>query len=180
MNKQSGQTTIEFVLTMILLLAFLLFFLQLCMVFAFGNYVHYATFMAARAYLSSGPNPQDQQDRAKAVITQMLKRSGTMDKFPSIAQGQEGDGDIKGLSLNPPQNYNPTDESFSWLQGVRYTFKSRLFIMPLAGLSQAAASSQSNAPSIKYLNLTSESWLGKEPAESDCRAVMKGLFDNGC
>ena len=41
-------------------------------VFALGNYAHYATFMAARAYLSAGPNQGDQRNRATTVIDGML------------------------------------------------------------------------------------------------------------
>ena len=39
-----------------LLMAFLLFYVQLSLLMGYGNYIHYATFMAARAYLSPGPD----------------------------------------------------------------------------------------------------------------------------
>lgn len=182
--NSSGQTTIEFILTFILLLSFLFFFLQLSMVMAFGNYVHYATFMAARAYLSSGIDTVDQTDRAKNVMVRMVKRSegqsGT-DKFPTIARGFGGDGDVPGLALSAPGNYNQLNQDFSWLQGVRYTFRSKIFVLPLGGLGKAAAAVNGNPnQSANLLELTSESWLGREQTSSECQKSMAMAYDNGC
>jgi len=177
--NELGQSTVEFALTLILLMGFVLFYLQLALVFSFGNYVHYATFMAARAYLAAGPTHEDQVARAQSVIITMLKKSVDspgVDRFPSIAKGVGGDGDLPGLAVNPPKNYNPTDTTLSWMQGVRYTFSSRVFVIPLGkGLP-------SNS-SVNSVTLTSESWLGSEPAYDECQndmKPMKGLFDNGC
>ncbi len=172
-----GQSTIEFILTLTILMGFVLFYLQLSLMMAFGNYVHYATFMAARAYLSAGPDPQDQEDRAKAVITRMVKRNNSpgIDRLPSVAKG-DGGGDIKGLEFNLSE-FNATDVNLSWMQGVRYRFKSRLFLMPVGkgGL-------QGNTPA-NTVTLISESWLGREPTYLDCQNDMgkfEGIFDNGC
>lgn len=172
-NKQ-GQASIEFALTMILLLSFVLFYFQLTLVFAFGSYAHYATFMAARAYLSSSSSQEDQIARAKYVIVDTLKKSqgaaGT-DRFPSFARSF-GQGDPVGTVIGTPQNGDST-----WMQGIRYTFKSKLFLVPLSGKGERGPASQSSVTFI------SESWLGRESAYEDCQGQMgKGswLFDNGC
>ncbi|MGK5086263.1 TadE family protein [Bdellovibrionota bacterium FG-2] len=175
-KDESGQSTIEFALTMVLLIAFILFFLQLTLVFGVGNYFHYATFMSARAYLAAGSTPDDQRERANSVAIRMLKKSESQagaDRFPSIAQGM-GEGDVKGLTV---QAADPANLDSSWMQGVRYKFRSRLFLMPLAGKTGKGQSS------LNQLILTSESWLGREPSYQDCQnemEKMKGLFDNGC
>ncbi len=171
-QKQSGQSTLEFALTMILILAFVLGFVQISLVLGFGNFVHYATFMAARAELSAGPNEQDQFDRARDVIVKLLKKSVTQpntDRWPALGRAQGG-SDVPGAQFNDDPRYT-ADPAFSWLQGVRYTFKSRLFMIPVGG----DASTQT-------ITLTSESWLGREPNYQDCVQVLsKGwLFDNGC
>ena len=176
LKNEWGQSTVEFALTLILLLAFVLFFFQLSLVFAWGNYVHYATFMSARAYLSSGLDESDQRDRARAVIVQMLKRSAGMsgiDKFPTIAKGVGG-SDVPGFEVDSPAQYKPHDRSYSWMQGVRYTFKSKLFMIPFAG---------SKRGSLNSVTLTSESWLGREATSQECQQDMgrqNWIFDNGC
>ena len=98
-SKELGQSTVEFALTMILLLGFTVYYFQFAMVMAWGNFVHYATFMSARALLAAGEDDQEQLERAKQVIVMMLKKSegasGT-DRFPSIGKGIGG-SDLKGF-----------------------------------------------------------------------------------
>ncbi len=174
MNRK-GQASIEFALTMILVIAFILFYFQLTLALSFGNFVHYATFMAARAYLASSSSQDDQTSRARYVIVATLKKSqgesGT-DRFPSIAKAV-GQGDPVGTQIGPGSNFIDGDPYFSWMQGVRYAFKSKIFLISLSGRSTSAADS---------LNFLSESWLGREPSYSDCQGDMGklGFFDNGC
>jgi hypothetical protein len=191
LNDVQGQSTIEFALTMMLFLSFTLFYFQISMVFAFGSYVHYATFMSARAYLAGGPEDQSEQaSRARDVIVAMLKKStgqSGVDKFPFIAKGSGG-GDPVGFEVNPPSQFNFDDPAYSWMQGVRYTFTSRLFMIPMVGSSGSNNSSTSNnKTSVNAVTLTSESWLGREPGYADCQNFMGAgnggsgwIFDNGC
>jgi len=179
-KNEAGQSTLEFALVLFLLMSFLLFYVQLALMMGYGNYAHYATFMAARAYLSAGPTPTDQQQRAETVIVRMLKKGQGqegIDRFPSIAKAN-GDGDPKGVQIGAGTNFSETNRHLSWIQGVRYSFKSRLFLMPLGTGSGAAASVSSSS-----VILNSESWLGREPAYNDCQgdmATKEGIFDNGC
>lgn len=176
----AGQGTVEFALSMTLMIGFVLFFFQLSLIFAFGNYAHYATFMAARAFLSASAEAGDQAQRAQNVISLMLKQSADapgVDRFPSIAKSQGGSTGVAGMDFSIPGIDDPTD--YSWAQGVRYTFKSRVFPMPL-GLG-AALGDQNN------VTLKSESWLGREMSDTDCVKDLagrtprgKGTYDNGC
>jgi hypothetical protein len=178
-EDESGQSTVEFALTLLLLMAFVLFYLQTAMMMAFGNYVHYATFMSARALYAAGPDPQDQEARAREVLVRMVKRRNSpgIDRLPMIAKG-EGQGDVPGAKFSPPSQFNPVDPKSSWMQGVRYTFRSRLFLMPMGGGGKGAAAKAANS-----VPLTSESWLGREPSYRECQDAMDkagGIFDNGC
>jgi hypothetical protein len=178
-RNEAGQSTLEFAMVLFLLMGLLLFYVQLALMMGYGNYAHYATFMAARAYLSAGPDQMDQTSRAASVMVRMVKRSNQegLDRFPSIAQA-DGEGEPKGVQIAAPENFSPTNKEFSWLQGVRYSFKSRLFLIPLGTGSSAAASKGASVVKLK-----SESWLGREPSYVDCQGEMsekKGIFDNGC
>ena len=181
--NERGQSTIEFMLTITLMMGFILFFMQLAFVFGFASYAHYATFMAARALLSAGPDGADAQSRARDVIVATLKQGDNQsgaDRFSFIAQGS-GTGDPLGFQDQPPTQYVPGDRTSSWMQGVRYRFRSRLFLIPLGG---NAAGSGSSANSV---TLNAESWLGQEPGTQECLTYLKKVgtgtgvyFDNGC
>lgn len=175
-NSESGQSTVEFALTMILISGFMFLFFQLSLLMGFGSYIQYATFMAARAYLAAGPTADDQQERARTVIEQML-RSGGQDRLPTIAKGDGASGGgIPGLSFDAPQ-FNAKDRNFSWLQGIRYDFKGRVLLMPIG-------TGSATKPGAASLSLTSESYLGRETSAEACRAEMQnrggGIYDNGC
>src|SRR5690242_9218 len=116
-GKQAGQTTIEFILSLTLLLAITFFFIQLCLVFGWANYIHYATFMSARAYLAAGPTPDEQAERAKQVMVEMVRGGGGRageDRIPALAKG-EGDGDPKGVRIGPGPIYSDGVRDSSWM-----------------------------------------------------------------
>lgn len=175
-KSESGQSTVEFALTMILISGFMFLFFQLSMLMGFSSYIQYATFMAARAYLAAGPTAEDQQNRARIVIQQMLQRGG-QDRLPTIAKGNGGgDAGVPGLSFDAPQ-FNAKDRNYSWMQGIRYDFKGRVFLMPIG-------KSATTKPGASSVSLTSESYLGRETPTDACQAEMQnrggGIYDNGC
>jgi hypothetical protein len=178
-NSESGQSTVEFALTMILVSAFMFLFFQLSMLMGFGSYIQYATFMAARAYLSAGPTAEDQVNRARTVIQQMLKAPGGTgkDRIPTIVKGDGGDdGTVQGLSFDAP-NFNKSARNYSWMRGIRYSFKGRVFFMPIG-------TGAVTKPNASWLSLTSETYLGRETSSEECKAEMQnrggGIYDNGC
>jgi hypothetical protein len=180
---RKGQSTVEFALTLIFLLGFTFFFLQLAMVFAYSNYVQYATFMAARALQSAGPSVDEQEERARSVITSMTKRSegaSGLDRWPILGKGIGGDPE--GAFIGPRSGYGPAfsreNNALSWQEGVRYRFRSLLFPIPLGG-----------GPESRSLELVSESWLGRDPSQEECIEDMEirnrvedlsEALDNGC
>lgn len=178
LRNEKGQSTVEFALAMGLMMGFILFFIQVCLIFSYGNLVHYATFMAARAYLAAGPEDDDQKERAKDVIIRLLKKSKGqpgLEKYPFIARGDGGDGDVPGLTIGPGSRFDPKDASLSWMQGVRYRFRGKVSLVPIGN----------GRGSANFVTLTSESWLGKETSFESCRGRMGQLgggaiFDNGC
>lgn len=178
--RESGQSLVEFALSIFLVFGLLFFFVQLSLVLSWGNYVQYATFMSARAYLSGGVSKSDQTQRAKDVLIRMVKRGSlsNADRFPMIAQGFGGDDDtVKGSSIGGGPTFDPGNYDLSWMQGVRYTFRSRLFVLPVGRPGAPPDASKGQAV------LTSESWLGRDPTYQDCLATMrqlKGQIDNGC
>ncbi len=174
---RAGQATIEFALTMMLLLSISFFYIQVCLVMAWGNYVHYATFMSARALLSGGGSQDAQIERAKRVLTGMVKRRGGADRFPGIAKGTGG-GEPTGAQIGPGDGFEYGNKDQSWQEGVRYTFRSRLFTIPLGSAGgSGAASGQKGA---NDLTLTSESWLLRERTYEECLGEKTGVIDNGC
>lgn len=176
-KNESGQTTVEFALTLVFAMSVVFFYIQLSLVLAFSNYVQYATFMAARAYYAGSASHGDQIKRAENVIKRMLKRgvdAPGADRFPSIAKGT-GDGDLKGAKIGPHDKFSPTTRDYSWLEGVRYTFRSRIFMIPMGGSQKS--------DKVNSVTLTSESWLGREPSVDDCAGYMStfpAIIDNGC
>jgi len=170
-RRESGQSTIEFALTMTLLMGFVLFFVHLAFLFAYGNLVHYATFMSARAYLSAGEDPEGQVKRAQTVIIRLLKRSEVnpgVEKYQFVAKGVEGE-EIPGMYYSPKAPYDGKDRGFSWLQGIRYKFRATLPMIPLSTGNGGANS----------LTLTSESWLGREKTRVEVNSSMLKLPGGG-
>lgn len=188
-NSPSGQSTVEFALTSIFLLMFILFFIQLSLVFAYGNYVHYATFMSARALLSAGPDEKDQVSRARQILILMLKQgqdSPDQDRWPALGQAGSGPDQLKGATIgeyrgnSPRLQFSREVKSKSWLEGVRYNFRSRLFLIPTAGRQD---------PDAGLLDLTSESFLLRESSYDECIQDFadrigpvgeQSAIDNGC
>lgn len=175
---EAGQATIEFALAMVLMMGVLLFFVQLALFMAYGSYVHYATFMAARAYLAAGADEDNQMTRARDTAVRLLKKGPAqpgIEKYPSIAKGEGGTGDVPGLTLGPASQYKARDRDFSWLQGVRYEFRGNLSSVPVLGPKNT----------VSLMTLVSESYLGKEPSYTSCSGYMANevggaIFDNGC
>lgn len=177
--SESGQSTIEFAIATAMSLAFVFFFIHLSMLLAYGNLVHYATFMAARTYMAASDSVDDQVSRGQEILVRLLKKSVAqpgVDRYPFIARGDGGNGEIPGLIvLGPGPNFSPKNRNLSWQEGVRYKFRARIIPVPLS-----AGRGQDNV-----LTLISESWLGREPSTLDCErelATKLGgvTFDNGC
>jgi hypothetical protein len=169
-QTESGQALLEFVLMLTLTLGFVFFFLQLSFLFAWGSFVQYSTYMSARSYLAAGRDQDEQRERAASVIRRMLKQGivSSSDRFPGFARGVGG-GELTGVQIGPGSLNAGGDSTQSWMDGVRYTFRSSLFLLPLGGAR------------VNGVTLTSEAWLGREPSYEECTRELDGsFFDNGC
>lgn len=190
-KEQSGQGTIEMVMCLFAFFTIFFMYTQVALSLAVGNYYQYATFMAARAYHSAYLNPGDQLAAANTVLTAMIK-PGAKERFSGIATGVAGaasagnpaeidGGSIGGTraTLAPDKNARNT----AWEQGVAYAFKVKMYMAPLLpGISTGEDSK---------LTLESQTWLGREPTQVECEAVLFDrqsksnikvvpIYDNGC
>ena len=169
-SRNEGQAVIEFVLGLLIVLSFFFFFVRMSAVFAVGNYIHYATFMAARAYSSSSGSEEDQRARAQAYLDATI--SG---KFKSLIRP-------KGTPLiGPGSFYQELGGAAYWNQGVSYPFTAKLSLFPWSRDGQSI-----------LINLVSESWMPRNEPEDDCLTVRgkieknlavpnaKVWWDNGC
>jgi len=174
-ETEEGQAVIEFVLALVFLMAFMAFFVKLALMFALGNFAQYATYIGSRAYLSAGKTQDDQTQRAQEYMTYLLAKnpeSPGAPRFPAAGIGQGG-GTPSGATIGTGSFFRADDRDFSWQEGVRYEFRSRLPMMLLSDRND------------DLVTLVSESWLGREPTFDECwqdieTRVGATFVDNGC
>lgn len=177
-NHQLGQSTIEFIFTFIFGVSIVFLIFNSAMNYATGYLVHYATFMASRSYLTGdsysgtfdGANPsfyiQEAERRARETFTRY-----NLGVFKISAES---------LKLNHTSNSLPIEEYLT--TGAYTTFEQQI-----DALGRVTGETK--------LNLTSESFLGKEPTRFSCalqvckavtgretctRDMDVTLFDDGC
>lgn len=175
--SQCGQSTIEFLLTSILILGFSYLIVKVSLLYAYGSYVQYAVYMSARAYASGGFSKEDQEERARNVLFQTIKKginNAGENRFGQMMGQGVGTGTPEGAIIGEHEGYFAEgNRDFSWMEGVRYVFRSKIFVLPL-GVS----------PDSNMMNLTSEAWLGREVTEIECKQYLnqfgKVELDNGC
>jgi len=167
-KANSGQAMIEFILGMMITMSFFVFYLKLSAVFAVANYIHYATFMAARAYSSSAPAPDEQQLKGEDVLKKMVK-----DRFKAVIKESSNGiyvGEGPYFQENPKLNY--------WNQGATYSFNAKVSLYPWSNKKQSIV-----------MDLTSESWMPRNVTIQECEALKKAIqpgpgakveWDNGC
>jgi hypothetical protein len=189
---ESGQVLIEFLIVTAMILTLLFVFVQIAWGIAYGHYVHYATYMASRAYLSAGISRTDQLDSATTVLRSMLKTSGGKDIFPFIAQARTGDDrDAKGAEPVPGGAIGRHSEAagkehsraYSWAEGVQYNYNLKLFLLPISaviakdgqGKTIQPGSGQAPSKTVTWkgaIPFTSDSFLGREPTTGECWSFM--------
>lgn len=174
-NNEKGQSTIEFIFAFIFGVSLILMIFNSAMNYTTGYLVHYATFMASRVYL-----PADNHTGSIGNVEPSL--SGTVDRarttFTNYSLGVFNVSD-SGFVINQAGNI-PPDEYPTVGASTR-------FEVTIDALGKIAGQSK--------LELTSESFLGKEPTRAECASrvcySLKGstsctksddvtLYDNGC
>lgn len=187
-NKR-GQSLIEFVIMSLVYFTFFFMTVRMAINYVTGHYVHYATYVAARALFAGGQDDNSQITAARQTLVDYLGEDGN--RFGLRPNDENGGGAVPGAFVGGGPEYRPTGRGTNnrWQYGVTYSFKQRLYLMPLI---EAAARRAGNGE----LSLTSESWLGKEVRFVDCDNYMTGregrtgsvppgapevwMYDNGC
>lgn len=188
--KQTGQSTIEFIFTMMFALGVVFLFVNISVNYSVGYLVHYATFMASRTYLTvdaNGSLPSVSESVAGEEALNTFKRF----KMKSVGVEDSGilpsNGLENGFHINTFSTASTSAEVMFVGAYVKYE-KPLSFFRALAGTTP-----------VTYI---SESYLGKEPVRADCwqrtcQAIMLGVtgqtgtctqgnvndftvFDNGC
>jgi hypothetical protein len=131
-TNERGQSTLEFLIVFVFAIGILLMYVQLAFGLAFGHYIHYATFMSARALFAADATAAKQVKNAEETLEGYLKRgTGGGDMIPQLARGVGGDGTIGGASVGasallqggPGKGVTAAARQFSWMWGVRYDFE---------------------------------------------------------
>lgn len=178
-NREKGQSTVEFLITFAFSFSIMFMFLRLALNYAEGYVVHYATFMASRAFLVHDINatsPGTSYESANATAASDLAKRVVERVYPELS------GDK--LTVRLPRDTPGPDRNL--FIGTYYDFDQN-FTLPFS------------AGGSKTLNMKSESFLGREPTRdvcldrickifqsssmglgiSDCREYST-LSDNGC
>jgi hypothetical protein len=194
-EEDSGQAMIEFLIVSSMILTMIFLFVQLSWGIAYGHYVHYATYMASRAYLSSGTTKEDQYQAAVSVQRSSLKTRDGKDLIPFVAKARTGgDRDVQGTEPVPGAALGMHSEAmgkehsrkYSWAEGVQYNFSLRLFMLPLSSLIAEGGKGKNIQPgtatdptkAVEWkgsIPLASDSFLGREPTTQECFTEMTRL-----
>lgn len=173
MRNEKGQSTIEFILTFVFGLSFVLVIFNSAVNHARGYLVHYATFMASRVYLTAENN----------LVTPDVSYRGEAVQRAKEAFDQYQLGMISIPAGSFQLNEGPQADAGNALAVGGVTF----FQLDIDVLGRIAGQ--------KKLDLLSESFLGKEPTRAACAAqVCKAitgqetcatnmditLYDDGC
>jgi hypothetical protein len=182
MKNKRGQSTIEFLVVFLLVIAVLFLHVKLVFNTAVGNLGHYGTFMTSRIFLVYDNNSNDpaNSDGAARDLASGYFNEKFMGKITALGAVEPI------LSFNLPKEVEG-GKKVEYV-GAILKFQQTLSIFPLIAAGLKAV-------------FVSESFLGREPSRSDCvkgicRAMDDGnedcsfendsslkmatLFDNGC
>ncbi len=143
MRDQAGQSVIEFLVTFVFSLGLLFIFVYLGLNFARGYMVHYATYQASRAYLTL-----DSTSLSFSASDDYAARKAR-EVFESFQLERLGISDLElfAIDVNSATKYEYV--------GMQARFKLPFTPFKAIGGSQP-------------LELTSDSFLGREPIRSNC------------
>ena len=163
-TQRSGQSVIEFIIISLTFFTFFFILAKSALNLSQGHYAHYATFMAARAYMAGNSDQNAQKGSAERTLVSFLGEEG---RRYGLRPDEEADGagPVPGSSVGPGPEFNATDANWRWQQGVTFSFVQRMYVMPLVGTVSARGRNG-------RVKLTSESWLGREISSEECKRFM--------
>ncbi len=175
LKNDRGQSTIEFLMSIIFVVSIVFMFIGMGLNFSSGYLVQYATFMSSRAYLTAD----------KHFLAGDLSTSDS--KAQSVARAAFEEFDIESFGIHRdacPVFNEPGSKKYEYV-GVYCDWKTKITLLPVIGGNQTA-------------HMRAESFLGRIPTRLECAASvcnsMPGqesvtrcspgsfftLFDNGC
>jgi hypothetical protein len=143
-NKEQGQSIIEFLMTITLLMAFCFLFLKIALNYTNGYVVHYANYMASRAYLVIDRNSNEPSGSDNEALT---RARSVFDKYNIGAM-------ISGFTGELDAN-SPEEVSRNAFVGTLVEYSDIFSFSALMG-------GKTN------VNFISESFLGREPTRAEC------------
>lgn len=150
-KREEGQSTIEFLLSLMFVFGILFFFLKVAINMTNGYFIHYATFMASRAYLvfdNNSNTPETVDGAAGNKAKEVFQRY-----VPQASSGE--------VSINFIINLPGTSGILAPYVGIGTQFQQSFSYSNLVGGRDK-------------INFTSESFIGREPSRSDC---LKRIYD---
>jgi Flp pilus assembly protein TadG len=192
---ERGQVLIEFLIVSTMIFTLIFVFVAIAWGIAYGHYVQYATYISARAYLSSNTTQQDQATAAADTLRSMVMR-GQSEMISFLAKARRGDDRdaamgaelVPGASIgtHPQSVVRMNSRKYSWAEGVQYNYSLRLFLLPLAGWMVKEGKGTNIQPgtgadpskAIEYagtIPFTSDSYLGREVSFSECWQEMERI-----
>lgn len=161
-SNESGQSTIEFLLTFTTAVGFIFVFLKMAMNYTDGYMVHHATYMAARSYMV-----QD-QDRDDVNEGDKLAKNYADTVFTKYLP----EGLVNGVSAADLKENGPE------LSETKYRAFVGLYIKYVQRFSLGMIGGTSN------VDFISEAFLGREPTRAETKAqtcaAIKSLGLNRC
>ncbi len=165
-RKDSGQAAIEFIIVVVVVFFFLLFYLSLCMGMVLSEYVEYATFMTARTYKAAYVSEGSQREYADRAFRNYFYFQGRQDQ-PKIPETL--------LKINGLQFDGAGPRGDQKTAGVRVDYEVPFFYLPPIFLPPADQNSVGNATK---LNLTAESYLGREPTLNEVKSDLSKIVQD--
>ena len=153
LRNQSGQAAIEFMVSVVVIFFFLFFFLSITVLIVTSEYLDYAVFMAARTYKAGSGTEAGARDRALDVLGQYTSK-------------------IQGLARNFRPNFTRIDPSDEQTAGVEMSYEMDLFYLPPVFLDPSSAAWQNR------VSLTSESHLGRDPGQNECKEFFTNFLNS--
>lgn len=151
LKNQKGQSTIELITTLVFVFGFVFLFVKTALYTTNHFMAQYFTFLASRSYLVAD-NASNDPERSDTYAEDEAR--GVMNSFPLEALGLE-----EGvLEFNTPSGGNQ-----KLLVGPHFRFTSQMTMGGIFGGDQE-------------LNLTSESFLLREPPRIDCMQRVCAAF----
>ena len=166
MRNQKGFITIDFLFAFVLVMSFSTLLFALTMTLSVVEVTQYVTFAAARSYMPSNINAQQQEIRARIKYQQLTESPVLKPLYAgnwfAITKDPEV-GDITALKFPQYRQPGPEDPNLFWGVGTTFTAKILDFQVPFFGATNPEGDG-SGSGFQTYI----ASYLGRDPTTAEC------------